>query len=65
MYVPTAKIDGFFGWKLKQLTQFYHKKTDTGTDTIYGLLGLKFLLKIPHKHTIDLCEHVVSCSSLE
>ena len=36
----------------------------TGMGMISGLLGLKFLLKMPHKQTIDLCEQVVSCSNL-
>jgi hypothetical protein len=37
----------------------------TGTEMTSGLLGLKFLLKMPQRQTIDLWEQVVSCSSLE
>ena len=36
----------------------------TGIDMISGLVGLKFLLKMPHRQTIDLCEQVVLCSNL-
>lgn len=38
---------------------------DTGTGMVSGRVGLKFLLKIPQRHTIDLCEHVVSWSKRE
>ena len=41
-----------------------YKERGTGMGMISGLLGLKFLLKMPHKQTIDLCEQVVSCSNL-
>lgn len=40
-------------------------KKRTGTCMISGLLGLKFLLKIPHRQTMDLCEQVVSWSNFE
>lgn len=42
-----------------------HTNDRTGTEMTSGLLGLKFLLKMPQRQTIDLWEQVVSCSSLE
>ena len=35
------------------------KERGTGTEMTSGFEGLKFLLKIPHRQTIDLCEQVV------
>lgn len=37
----------------------------TGTGMVSGRVGLKLRLKMPHRQTTDLCEHVVSWSNLE
>lgn len=56
---------GFLGMKAETIHAILAIKMCTGTWMISGLLGLKFLLKIPHRQTIDLCEQVVSWSNFE
>ena len=64
-YVGTySKNWGFFGVKAESIDAILNEDRGTGMGMISGLVGLKFLLKMPHKQTIDLCEQVVVCSNL-
>lgn len=56
---------GFLWMKAETINAILAIDKGTGTWMISGLLGLKFLLKIPQRQTMDLCEQVVSWSNLE
>jgi len=51
----------FFWVKTQAINAILIKQMYTGTEITSGLVGLKFLLKIPQTHTIDLWEQVVVC----
>lgn len=60
-----SKNGGFLWMKAETIHAILTINKRTGTWMISGLLGLKFLLKMPQRQTIDLCEQVVSWSNFE
>lgn len=58
---PHSENWRFFWVESQTVNAILDSWTCTGTEMTSGLVGLKFLLKMPHRQTIDLWEQVVSC----